>query len=591
MNALSIPSREVKSTKLHGKPWVVGCRRTSTYILTDALADHTSVVPSSQVFVVHKILAHGYLRAADAYDLIQFRITDGSAPKDMYFLAPTLAGQQGRLKVEWELGGRLVVPETFKIQAKITSNSDTVRLTVIGEYMGVQKARELGLYTAEGGQGCIGINNVDTAGVRESLIEAFAGYSIQILGLDIRGFANDGTTVQTATLEFGDGTNFFPVTKFFHKGTDVNTAVAVNTGLIDVAGPSGWALYVNHSKDYAWTTNVVYRYIPVDKTNTWDPTGRHNDHGIATGGDTNTLTDTARTGAKAWITDELVGAVVRIIAGTNAGESAIVVSNTDNDIEFAASSFTGSIGATSVYTIERPELPVTGQEWSKRQTGDKWWMYCESSLKPFPRFEKSLVAVEGMALSGMPVAGANLAVWMSSSVTTDPLFAFGPGLISSLGYVQPTNFETGTADAGSTATTLLDVAKTWTPDAWIGWQVRITAGTGAGQTAVVTDNDATSLTVASWSIATPDATSVYQLWEPDVGLNSLILDDLYLPWFGTAAQPGTAGLVYPPGLYVSGFTSNFGGLVWGRREAFNKYQFLTNLGSTATPGASRYQGT
>ena len=68
-------------------------------------------------------------------------------------------------------------------------------------------------------------------------------------------------------------------------------------------------------------------------------------------------------------------------------------------------------------------------------------------------------------------------------------------------------FATGTATS-ATSTTLVNSAKAWNVDKWINYQVRIIAGTGIGQVRKITDSDATSLTVAAWTV-TPDATSQY----------------------------------------------------------------------------------
>ena len=68
-------------------------------------------------------------------------------------------------------------------------------------------------------------------------------------------------------------------------------------------------------------------------------------------------------------------------------------------------------------------------------------------------------------------------------------------------------FATGVATS-ATATTLVNSGKSWTADQWINYQVRIVSGTGIGQIRTITDNDATSLTVATWTV-TPDSTSVY----------------------------------------------------------------------------------
>jgi hypothetical protein len=66
----------------------------------------------------------------------------------------------------------------------------------------------------------------------------------------------------------------------------------------------------------------------------------------------------------------------------------------------------------------------------------------------------------------------------------------------------------GTATAG-TATTLTDSTQAWKVNAYTGFSVTIIAGTGKGEVALISSNTATALTVASWSIATPDTTSQY----------------------------------------------------------------------------------
>jgi len=74
--------------------------------------------------------------------------------------------------------------------------------------------------------------------------------------------------------------------------------------------------------------------------------------------------------------------------------------------------------------------------------------------------------------------------------------------------IMGVSYESSTATSGG-ATSLTDSTKSWTADQWINYQVRITGGTGIGQIRRITDNDATSLTVASSWGTNPDATSTY----------------------------------------------------------------------------------
>jgi hypothetical protein len=70
----------------------------------------------------------------------------------------------------------------------------------------------------------------------------------------------------------------------------------------------------------------------------------------------------------------------------------------------------------------------------------------------------------------------------------------------------------GWATSGS-ATTLVDSTKNWSNGQWTNCRVRVMSGTGVGNESVITGNSATSLTVASWANATPDATSKYEIMD------------------------------------------------------------------------------
>ena len=70
----------------------------------------------------------------------------------------------------------------------------------------------------------------------------------------------------------------------------------------------------------------------------------------------------------------------------------------------------------------------------------------------------------------------------------------------------------GWATSGS-STTLVDTSKNWRNNQYQNCRVRVVAGTGEGNDVVITSNTATTLTVASWNVATPDSTSKYEIMD------------------------------------------------------------------------------
>lgn len=192
--------------------------------------------------------------------------------------------------------------------------------------------------------------------------------------------------------------------------------------------------------------------------------------GTALAGSTTTTLNMATAVAR-----NLAGYVVRITAGTGAGQERTIASNTvgANAILTVSAAWTVTPDATSVYLL------LTGR------------FYC-------------LLAG---AASQMKYYDLATNTWSASLLAgtvmgTDARLRSTPGTAS--GY---TAFSTGNA-AVSAASTLV-TAKTWTVNQWTNYQVRILSGTGAGQVRTIASNTATTLTVSAAWTTIPDATSVY----------------------------------------------------------------------------------
>lgn len=212
----------------------------------------------------------------------------------------------------------------------------------------------------------------------------------------------------------------------------------------------------------------------------WHPGGPT---GTAAAGSTSTTLNTVTTVLANLNSRNGLAFKVRITGGTGAGQERDIASATygANSVITVASAWTVAPDATSTYTLLTGRVYVYGGG-IPAAGSFKYWDYCTQSW------------------------GANL------STTGLPTFTNDTRLVCPNSVSSATRF-TGTATGGS-ATTLVNTAKTWTASQFAnGWQVRITAGTGAGGVRAITANTSTTLTIASGTAL--DATSVYSIEPSD----------------------------------------------------------------------------
>ena len=112
---------------------------------------------------------------------------------------------------------------------------------------------------------------------------------------------------------------------------------------------------------------------------------------------------------------------------------------------------------------------------------------------------------------GIVEFNASQAVTKSATTLISVNNTRAPTTFPVIAYTGYASTDSGTATAGA-ATTLTDSSKAWTANVYAGFLVRITSGTGAGQTKAISSNTATALTVVSAWTVNPDATSVYSIW-------------------------------------------------------------------------------
>jgi hypothetical protein len=214
----------------------------------------------------------------------------------------------------------------------------------------------------------------------------------------------------------------------------------------------------------------------------------------------------------------LRGYSVHILAGPNAGETKTIASNTigaNAVITFTAASGV-AFSASTVYRIIAPKFFVLGAG--------------TLAAGSFKSYDFATNTWTTCTITGLP-----------ATIGTDAK------LISTPGWLDDTYnaFATGTATAGG-ASTLTNSAKTWATNQWANYQIRITAGTGAGQIRTIASNTGTVITTSAAWTTNPDATSQYSIEGNDnflylIGNNAVTMyryDIAANPW--STLAPGVA---------------------------------------------------
>jgi hypothetical protein len=259
-------------------------------------------------------------------------------------------------------------------------------------------------------------------------------------------------------------------------------------------------------------------------------------NGTASAGTSATITTTTT------INRDLRGFKIRITGGPCAGDERVIASNTigSNSVITVATPFSGTITNASTYVLLTP----------------RWWVFNAHTVAPVANQFKyyEYCSNTWVALANLPAVGA---AW-----GTDGRMVATPSIVDNAYSI----FTSGTATAGA-STTLTNSAKNWTVNQWANaYQVRITAGTGLGQTRIISSNTATALTATVAWTTTPDATSQYVIEGCDdyiylMGNNSVNLYRYSISlgtW--TTLSPGVARAA-APGAAVSGHW------IWGVDDA------------------------
>ena len=224
--------------------------------------------------------------------------------------------------------------------------------------------------------------------------------------------------------------------------------------------------------------------------------------GVATGGSSTTLVDTAQ----AWTPNQWAGQQVTVVSGTGAVESRTILSNT-------ATTLTISVGtdgqawtapdATSHYAI----LPQTIGAVSSATPTTLTDATAGWTINQFAGQKVRIVS--GLGVAQEKVIISNTGTTLTISTGSDGLqWAQVPDSTARYRIV-------GLVTA-ATSTTITDSSRSFAANGLVGQTVLILAGTGQGQLRTVVSNTATQITISNgtdglgWA-TTPDATSQYQL--------------------------------------------------------------------------------
>lgn len=276
----------------------------------------------------------------------------------------------------------------------------------------------------------------------------------------------------------------------------------------------------------------------------------------ATGGTTTSLTLT--TG----ITDLCEGRTLRFLTGTNAGKEVTITKASVN------------VGGTNTITFaETLSNAVTTETFAIGTGLYLVWNAGTMSATSFKSYDPLTGVVTALSVTGAP------ATW-----GTDGKMCATPSYVGA--------YATGTATSG-TNTTLVNSAKAWTANQWCNYQVRITAGTGIGQTRTITTNTATTLTVPTWTV-TPDATSVYAIEANDdfaylAGNNAVTMYRYSRSgnsW--TTLAPTTARSAAPSTGMGLNWVGKSGNSDWANESAIKNGRYIYSVRGGGTSNIDRY---
>ena len=239
------------------------------------------------------------------------------------------------------------------------------------------------------------------------------------------------------------------------------------------------------------------------------------EHGVATGGSTSTVVDST----KLWKFNQWRGYQVRITFGTGASQIRKIIFNDQTTLTVSSNNhqsiepwgnalFTTAVAAASFYQIESTTVTMTDATWTTLPDITSTFAFMSGGI-----WYVTTAGTPGWA--HMAYYDIHSDMWIPKTVPMGNLTAAlgtdwaleRTGEVGGM-YVGPL----AATNAGSNTTrTFTDTTATWTVDQWVGYQLRITVGTAAGQRRRIIGNTSTTLTVQRPFDATPGQTDTYSI--------------------------------------------------------------------------------
>lgn len=278
----------------------------------------------------------------------------------------------------------------------------------------------------------------------------------------------------------------------------------------------------------------------------------------ATGGTSSTISTNQS------LARDLRGFKIHIMAGPNSGAVLDIVSNTiGTNAVITVATQASAFSASTVYRLLTP----------------RWYLLANGALTSgsFRVYDYATNTYTTLSQTGLP-----------ASLGTDGKLVATPSIVDGA-FKQ---FATGTATSG-TGTTLVQTGKTWQASQWVNSQVRITAGTGAGQIRTITANTADTLTVATWT-TTPDATSQYTIEGNDNFLYYLGNNAVTMYRYDIAANtwstlsPAAARAAAPQAGMSAHWVHSVAESDWSNESAIMNGRYIYSFQGGATANLHRY---